>query len=115
MAKSRKPTTPPGRVHFTGKMNFAGKGGLLSKMPKKFGPPRETFDDLVHPGRPPIDRAPIIAIAEALAREYVEDTLSRFMDTVRDVAETRGHAVPGDTVLREICGPIFWRARTGRE
>jgi hypothetical protein len=90
-------------------------GNMLVKMPQKFKPPEESFDDLVRRGRPSYDRAAIAAIAQEVASENDDESSGEYLDWVRDRLETRGMPVPKDTVLREICMPIYNRGRFGRE
>ncbi|SRR5260370_28942327 len=67
-------------------------------------------------GRPPkYDRAAIAAVAEEVAGEDVDGTVSEYIEWVIDRLETREMPVPGATVMREICTPIYNRVRFGRE
>src|SRR5262245_7143360 len=53
------------------------------------------------------DHNAIADTAESLARDHVEETEAKFIEVVRDVCETHGVRVPRNTVLREICAPIY--------
>ena len=79
-------------------------------------------------GRPPRDRRPYIALAEELIKGGVDPSQDRFVGRLRSMLElpkdkiplelqnkipelkNKDLWVPGDTVLTEICAPIYERA-----
>jgi hypothetical protein len=97
-------------------VNFAGKGGLHAKMPRRFKP-KEIFDDLgPRPGRPvTYDWEAIAAIAEEVAREANDESIREYLDWVRDRLDQRRQAVPGATALKQFCTPIYRRIRRAGE
>jgi hypothetical protein len=65
-------------------------------------------------GRPrKFDHGDIIAVAEEVIERGPDDTLDLFADRVGGTLEAKGKPVPGDTVLKEICRPIYLRAKGG--
>jgi hypothetical protein len=85
-------------------------GGLRAETPRVFKQPEERFDGLVRRGRPPFDRAPIIATAKEAIHDGVDDSLELFIDRVAGNLELRHIPVPGPTVMRAICAPIYYGA-----
>jgi hypothetical protein len=66
----------------------------------------------LRPGRTPYKRAPFVAVAERAIAGGVDPSLSAFRDRVRRLCELDGiTGIPGDTVLEEICKPIYERER----
>jgi hypothetical protein len=63
-------------------------------------------------GRPPYERAPITAVVEEALAGGVDPTLDHLVGRVRSLLELRGIPAPGDTVLTEICKPVFLRAKS---
>jgi hypothetical protein len=69
-------------------------------------------------GRPEYDRRPYIALAEELIKGGVDPSQDAFVGRLRSMLELQDKLpVPGDTVLTEICGPIYKRelAKTGEK
>ena len=60
-------------------------------------------------GRPPYLRPPITAVVERAIEGGVDPSLSDFRDRVRSLLELEGIPAPGDTVLEEICKPVYKR------
>jgi hypothetical protein len=52
-------------------------------------------------------RQPIIEVAEMAINEYDDLSLSGFCDRVRGWLKCKSIPEPGDTVLDEICKPIY--------
>jgi hypothetical protein len=71
-------------------------------------------------GRPPYDRTPIIAAAEELIKGGVNRSQKEFVGKVRSRLEMQNKklepqdrkTVPGDTVLKEACAPIYKREKS---
>jgi hypothetical protein len=71
-------------------------------------------------GRPPYDRIPIIAAAEELIKGGVNRSQKEFVGKVRSRLEVQNKklepqdrkAVPGDTVLKAACAPIYKREKS---
>jgi hypothetical protein len=57
------------------------------------------------------DHDAITRIAEEAIQECVDDKLAWYLDRVAGKLEHRGINVPGPTVLRDKCAPIYKRAR----
>jgi hypothetical protein len=66
-------------------------------------------------GRPPYERAPITEVAERAIEGGVDPSLSAFRDRVRSLLELQHIPAPGDTVLKEICAPIYMRAQSAKK
>jgi hypothetical protein len=60
-------------------------------------------------GRPRYERAPITAVVEELIAGGIDPTQDDFVYRVRRTLELRGITAPADTVLTEICAPIYKR------
>jgi hypothetical protein len=108
---------PPRTIHFAS-ATLAGKVGLRTLLLERgrfeWVP---LIDDLkLRRGRPPAyDRAKITAVAEELiAGRGPDEHCDWFIDRVAGELERRGIAVPKDTVLTEICAPIYKRALVGK-
>jgi hypothetical protein len=65
-------------------------------------------------GRPPYPRAPYISLAEKAIEEYFDPTLRAFCDRVLGWIKCAGLPEPGDTVLKDICRPIYRREKAKR-
>src|SRR5262249_60735179 len=64
-------------------------------------------------GRPrEFDHDALTGVAEDCAMEGVEDYLDRFVERVRHECKLRRIKVPKDTLLTEICRPVFLRAKS---
>jgi hypothetical protein len=61
-------------------------------------------------GRKPIPREPIIKVAEKAIEGGLDRSLSDFVGRVRSLLEVERIEAPKDTVLEEICRPIYLRA-----
>jgi hypothetical protein len=70
--------------------------------------------DRLRPGRKPYKRAPFAAVAERAIAGGVDRSLTAFRDRVRSLCELEEGIsdIPGDTVLEEICKPIYLRAQS---
>jgi hypothetical protein len=67
-------------------------------------------------GRPPeYNRGDIADVAEDLIKGGVDPTLDHFVGRVRSKLEFESKKPPGDTVLTEICAPIYKRERSKRK
>jgi hypothetical protein len=63
-------------------------------------------------GRPrKYDHDDIADVAEDLIKGGVDSTLDDFVGRVRSQLELQSKKTPGDTVLTEICAPIYKRER----
>jgi hypothetical protein len=65
-------------------------------------------------GRPPYPRAPYISLAEKAIKEYFDPSLRAFCDRFLGWIKCAGLPEPGDTVLKEICRPIYRREKAKR-
>jgi hypothetical protein len=112
VALSQVPQSMTGAV--VAEVALVGAGALLVKTPRRFHPV-EVFDDLrLRRGRPPeYDRADIVAVAEEAIRDHrgVDDHLDWFIERVRNLLATRHIKAPKDTLLTEICAPIYKAAQ----
>jgi hypothetical protein len=101
-------------VAHSGEARFAGASSQLVKM-RRFGPPPELFDDVKsRPGLSPVyDHAAIIAVAEEAIRDPrgVDDRLDWFVERVRNMLKERHIKAPQDTLLTELCAPIYKAAQ----
>ena len=61
------------------------------------------------PGRKKIPRQPIIEVAERAIEACLDRSVRAFSDRVGGWLELERIPPPGDTVLREICKPIYDR------
>jgi hypothetical protein len=71
---------------------------------------RADFLPRLRRGRPPYPRGPYTEVAERAIKEFVDASLDAFCDRVRGWLEFSGMPEPGDTVLEEICRPVYRRA-----
>jgi hypothetical protein len=68
--------------------------------------------DRLRPGRKiKYERAPIIEAAELLIKGGVDVSSSQFRGRVRSWLEWKDIPVPGESLLKEICGPIYRREK----
>jgi hypothetical protein len=82
--------------------------------------PVEAEADVVRQGRPPYDRGPILAVAEELKPDPSRESQDTYVSRVRGMLELKNEMlepqdripVPGDTVLTEICAPIYKREKS---
>jgi hypothetical protein len=89
-----------------------GEGGLRTGFPRIF---KESFDDLKgRRGRRPYERVPITVVAEEAIAGGIDPSLDAFRDRVRSLLELQHILTPGNTVLEEICAPIYKRALAGK-
>jgi hypothetical protein len=67
-------------------------------------------------GRRPYPRPPIIAVAERAIEGGADRSLNAFRDRVRSLLELEIPLakIPADTVLEEICKPVYDRAKNAK-
>jgi hypothetical protein len=101
-----------GNIAGDAETKFEGAGELLAKRPSRYKLV-EVFDDLKsRPGRPPEYNHSIFeGIAKDLISKGVDDYLDRFVERVRNELGARHIKAPGDTLLTEICAPIWKGAK----
>jgi len=90
-----------------------GAGGLHAKLKRFKTVTVEVFDDLKsRPGRPPVyDHEAIVGVAKEVIQEGVDDHLDWFIERVRNRLKERHIKAPKDTLLTEICEPIYKSAK----
>jgi hypothetical protein len=80
------------------RLGLSGPGGRTGAVARPRGRPRK------------FDRDDIADVAKDLAK-YGVTTLDDFVDRVAGTLELQGKPVPGETVLTEICKPVYLRAK----
>jgi hypothetical protein len=94
--------------------HLVSTSGLHAKLGRFKTVTVELFDDLKsRPGRPPVyDHEAIVGVAKEVIQEGVDDHLDWFIERVRNRLKERYIKAPKDTLLTEICEPIYKSAKT---